>query len=237
MRRIATALHDERPATDDAPVAVARPDETTWGFQAIDGLPDLEAAPSYGRPREGFDGPPTPGPWAGAAGYDDDVKVRLTRIWRLAREVEADYQTSSGFGGGRELSVYEVEVTRAMTVRRVASSRLQRMLADDDCAYEGAMETVQAGLVMELMVPTVGGTVRRTLSDAMSDFESARHRVRVALVAVALDNGMTSAETGEAFCFSRQLASRYVKEARQKWPELDAPSTRSTRSARSAPRA
>jgi hypothetical protein len=54
----------------------------------------------------------------------------------------------------------------------------------------------------------------------MGEVESARHRFRLALVAVALDNGMTAGQIGEAFAFSRQLASRCLKEARVKWPDL-----------------
>ena len=38
----------------------------------------------------------------------------------------------------------------------------------------------------------------------------------------ALEPGwLTARQIGEAFAFSRQLASRYLKEARAKWPDLD----------------
>ena len=70
------------------------------------------------------------------------------------------------------------------------------------------------------LVPAVGGTARQCVSDGVAGFESARHRLRLALVAVALDNGMSAVRIGEAFGFSRQLASRYLKEARVNWPEL-----------------
>ena len=60
----------------------------------------------------------------------------------------------------------------------------------------------------------------------MSEFESARHRFRLAMVAVSLDDGMNAAQIGQAFAFSRQLASRYLKEARERWPELAEPADR-----------
>ncbi len=219
MRRVATALREERPAPADGPTTAA--DGSPWGFHAVDGLPDLEAAAPYGRTPEHPDGRPMPTRWIGVAGFDEGVKAELSRIRRMAWQVEADLEAGSGFEGRPELGVYEIEVCRALAVRRVASCRLQRMLVDDECAAEGALETVRAGLVLEMIVPAVGGSIRRSLSAAMADFEAARHRVRLALVAVAIDDGMTAAEIGEAFCFSRQLASRYVKEARQKWPELN----------------
>ena len=123
-------------------------------------------------------------------------------------------------GGVRELTVYELEVAEAMTARRDAAVNLQTVLADDIAQYEGGMAAIQAGLAKDILVPTVGGTIRRSVSDAMSELESARHRFRLALVAVAIDNGMTAGQVGEAFGFSRQLASRYLKEARGKWPDL-----------------
>ena len=82
------------------------------------------------------------------------------------------------------------------------------------------MTGVLMGRAIDGLDPDVGGAVRRTVSDAMAGFEAARHRFRLALVAVAVDNGYSTARIGEAFAFSRQLASRYLKEAREEWPEL-----------------
>ena len=46
MRRVATSLRNERPESDEGTVVVLL-DERPWGFHAIDGLPDLEAAAPY----------------------------------------------------------------------------------------------------------------------------------------------------------------------------------------------
>ena len=156
-----------------------------------------------------------------AAGLSPELKDELGRRraeleTRRAREV----RQAATMGGVRELSVYELEAAEAMTARRDAAVNLQTVLADDIAQYDGGMAAIRAGLAKDILVPAVGGTIRRSVSDAMSELESARHRFRLALVAVAIDNGMTAGQVGEAFGFSRQLASRYLKEARGKWPEL-----------------
>jgi hypothetical protein len=122
----------------------------------------------------------------------------------------------------RELSPYEVEVGAAMTARRDAGVRLKDALCHDVAGYDGGMELVAAGRAMEILSPPTAGSIRQGMSEAINEFEAARHRFRLALVAVAMDHGLTAREIGEAFGFSRQLASRYLKEARQKWPVLEA---------------
>ena len=55
---------------------------------------------------------------------------------------------------------------------------------------------------------------RRPVDEALAQLERARHKVLVATFAVALEDGMTIAELARNYGFSRQLASRYAKEAR-----------------------
>jgi len=56
--------------------------------------------------------------------------------------------------------------------------------------------------------------MRVELTDAMSSFERARHRVRVALVALlGQDHETSTAEIGRSLGISRQLASRLAQEA------------------------
>ena len=219
MRRIPTVLRKERPArTPDGDVSLL--DDGAWGFHAVDGLPDLEAAAPYvdgqrdrhrlSRTAHGIE----------PRGFDDELRAGLARIDQWVQELEARRADGRGTGDLYELSPYEVEVCAALTARRDAAQRLQQILADDVAGYCGGVATVHAGLVMEYLVPAIGGTARRNVSDRVTEFESARHRFRLALVAVALDNGMSAVQIGAAFEFSRQLASRYLKEARAKWPEL-----------------
>jgi len=153
-----------------------------------------------------------------ASGLTPELKDELSR-----RSVEFDaLQTRRARhqSADPELSVYELEVAEAMTARRDAALHLKTVLTEDIAQYEGGMAAIRAGLAKEILVPSVGGSFRQCVSDAMAELEVARHRFRLALVAVALDNGMTAGQIGEAFAFSRQLAGRYLKEARTRWPEL-----------------
>ena len=123
----------------------------------------------------------------------------------------------------RELTPYEIEVGEAMTARRDAGVRLRDALSSDVLRYDDGMDIVRAGKTMEILIPPAAGQIRQAMSDAVTAFEAARHRFRLALVAVAVDNGLTARQIGDAFGFSRQLASRYLKEAREKWPDLQHP--------------
>ena len=55
---------------------------------------------------------------------------------------------------------------------------------------------------------------RQELTDALEELERSRHRVKIAVAATGLDEGMTIGELGRAWGVSRQLAARYAKEAR-----------------------
>ncbi len=108
-----------------------------------------------------------------------------------------------------------------MTARRDAALNLCSVLTDDIGGYEGGMAEVRAGRALDILVEQPSGRIRQRTSDAISEFESSRHRFRLALVAVAVAEGLNARQVGEAFGFSRQLASQYIKEAREKWPGLD----------------
>ncbi len=64
-----------------------------------------------------------------------------------------------------------------------------------------------------------GGTARKRITDALEAFEQQQHRTRIAIVAVALAEGMSVSGIGRAWGFSRQLASRYAREAAPVVPE------------------
>jgi hypothetical protein len=55
---------------------------------------------------------------------------------------------------------------------------------------------------------------RQTMNDALNAAEKARHDARLMVFAAGLEEGMSIGELGRMFGFSRQLASRYAKEAR-----------------------
>jgi hypothetical protein len=199
-------------------------DHVSWGFPALDGLPDLEVTPTSGPDRERRFDLPRLSSGDVATGLSPELKDELARGRATLEDRQTRLTREAGQvprpGGTRELTVYELEVAEAMTVRRDAAVHLQTVLADDVAQYDGGMAAIRAGLAKDILVPTVGGTIRRSVSDAINELEAARHRFRLALVAVAVENGMTAGQIGEAFGFSRQLASRYLKEARGRWPAL-----------------
>jgi len=122
----------------------------------------------------------------------------------------------------RELTPYEVEVRAAMTARRDAALRLRDALDHDVTGFADGLALIESGRCRDILAPPSAGAIRQGMSDAINDFEAARHRFRLALVAVAADNGLSARQIGDAFAFSRQLASRYLKEAHARWPELEA---------------
>jgi len=54
---------------------------------------------------------------------------------------------------------------------------------------------------------------RPGVDDALKRLELARHRVLVAIFAVAMEDGMSIGELSRIYGFSRQRATRYAKEA------------------------
>ena len=54
---------------------------------------------------------------------------------------------------------------------------------------------------------------RQLLTASLREFEGCRHQLRLSLATAGMGENMTITEIGRAFGVSRQLASRYVKEA------------------------
>jgi len=53
---------------------------------------------------------------------------------------------------------------------------------------------------------------RSDVTDAIRGFEAARHRVRLLLVAIEVEEGLSIGEVAKSWGVSRQLASRWVQE-------------------------
>jgi uncharacterized Fe-S center protein len=66
--------------------------------------------------------------------------------------------------------------------------------------------------MVEAIQGVKGATVRPVVTEAMEVFEAARHRARVAMLALALEQGATQSEVGRALGISRQLAARLAAE-------------------------
>jgi hypothetical protein len=56
---------------------------------------------------------------------------------------------------------------------------------------------------------------RQSINDALKAVEEARHRMRLHIFEIGIQEGLSIGELGRMFGFSRQLAARYAKEARE----------------------
>ena len=64
------------------------------------------------------------------------------------------------------------------------------------------------------MLPAIqADTWRSAVTDAIRGFEAARHRVRLLLVAIEVEEGLSIGEVAKSWGVSRQLASRWVQES------------------------
>jgi hypothetical protein len=83
--------------------------------------------------------------------------------------------------------------------------------------------TVRRGLRLAMNgadVATALGAVspadtRQSMNDALKAVEEARHQMRLHIFEIGIQQGMSIGELGRIFGFSRQLAARYAKEARE----------------------
>jgi DNA-directed RNA polymerase sigma subunit (sigma70/sigma32) len=73
-----------------------------------------------------------------------------------------------------------------------------------------------AGVADALRVVQPSDT-RRTMNDVLKRVEEARHQIRLLVFAEGMRQGMSIAELGRQYGFSRQLAARIAKEARERF--------------------
>jgi len=86
--------------------------------------------------------------------------------------------------------------------------------------YERAMLKIATGL--ENGAPGVAAakgtgipTERRQVTEAIEEFEAARHQLRLALLALGKEEGASISEVGRVLGISRQLASRLAAESEE----------------------
>ncbi len=84
--------------------------------------------------------------------------------------------------------------------------------------YEKAMATIVQRL--ETGAPAISASKgtsipseRRQVTEAIEEFEAARHQLRLALFALGKEEGASMSEVGRVLGISRQLASRLAAEA------------------------
>lgn len=109
----------------------------------------------------------------------------------------------------REVAILELEHLLASAVQ------LRSLMRSTEGRYRRVLKILRQGTVVSKALDDVhAGAARLALTEALASFELRRHRSRLALIAAGLAEGMTIGELSRAWGFSRQLGSRYAKEAR-----------------------
>ena len=90
----------------------------------------------------------------------------------------------------------------------------QRVLADAGSTY-GTLRSRVAGKVPVAEAFSDMAMPWSEVARQLDDLERARHRVRQAVFALGLSEGMTIGDLGRLYGFSRQLAARIAREVRE----------------------
>lgn len=96
-----------------------------------------------------------------------------------------------------------------------AGDRLKERLEAQRAWNDTDIERLREGVSLSQSSRSTRSADRsRDLTRIMAEFEKSRRDIRAAVVAAALDEGMTIAEIADIFGVSRQLANRFVRDAR-----------------------
>ena len=95
-----------------------------------------------------------------------------------------------------------------------ATSILRSELGSHEAICRTLLGEVRVDHEMSGVLPAIhADTWRSAITDAIRGFEAARHRVRLLLVAIEIEEGRSIGEVATSWGVSRQLASRWVQES------------------------
>jgi hypothetical protein len=121
----------------------------------------------------------------------------------------ADSDAAALRGCPREAAIREVSRLLESAAELRATVRSTEML------YRKMLKSLEQGTRISAALNDVhAGSARLALTETLESFENIRHQSRLTLIAAGLNEGMSIGELGRSWRFSRQLASRYAKEAR-----------------------
>jgi hypothetical protein len=81
-----------------------------------------------------------------------------------------------------------------------------------------SLESVEQGAgVAEALNSALPAETREMMNEALKRVENARHQIRLLVFSDGIKQGMSIGELGRKYGFSRQLAARYAKEARERF--------------------
>ncbi len=96
-----------------------------------------------------------------------------------------------------------------------ALAELRKVIRATETALKRAITRYESSTELRVALEAIRPSdSRNEVNTALEAVEKARHEARRAAFALGLEQGMTIGELGRSWGFSRQLASRYAKEAK-----------------------
>ncbi len=130
--------------------------------------------------------------------------------------VDQGTAASSGRGGSAmPESTAHLRRSAAESIEELigATSVLRTELNAHEATCRKVLDEVRVDHEITGVLPQVqADTWRSAVTDAIRHFEAARHRARLLLVAIEVEEGRSIGEVARSWGVSRQLASRWVQE-------------------------
>ncbi len=116
----------------------------------------------------------------------------------------------------RSVPMPDTSETVAMAMQGLieANRAAREVMRKNEMRLKRAMTGLERGIDVQTAIQMMRPDApRQSTNDALAAYEAARHNLRLAVIRELLAGGMTIGEIGRQWGFSRQLASRYAKEA------------------------
>jgi hypothetical protein len=120
--------------------------------------------------------------------------------------------------------VGDSELDLAELIRELIATNRQvrKTLRRSEIILTKSLERFESGedplAILESLLPTQR---EGSGEDPFKDHARARHRLRLAIIGICLDSGLSIGDIGRLYGFSRQMASRYAREVRDARQETD----------------
>ncbi len=98
-----------------------------------------------------------------------------------------------------------------------ATQQLRHSLRLSETLYRRTLKGLQRGSGVTATIKANGaGAARQELTATFKEFEKQRHRTRLAIIAAQLAEEESIGEIARSWGFSRQLGSKYAREAKER---------------------
>ena len=113
-----------------------------------------------------------------------------------------------------------MESTRSTSIKDLSQlletvRRLRAQLQSFETVYQQTLLRLESEEpVSDILQAVEASDTRNALNEVLQDLERVRHCSRLSIIAAEIAEGSSISEVGRRWGFSRQMAQRYVKEAR-----------------------